>query len=77
MIVENSSGPVAFARVVQFGDMEEVTDLMVQPGHQGRRREEPGGQDPPGPHHIPEELRAELREWPASDRGEDILVREE
>ena len=36
MIVENSSGPVAFARVVQFGDMEEVTDLMVQPGHQGR-----------------------------------------
>ena len=36
VIVENSSGPVAFARVVQFGDMEEVTDLMVQPGHQGR-----------------------------------------
>jgi GNAT superfamily N-acetyltransferase len=36
LIAENGSGPVAFARVVQFGAMEQLTDLMVAPSHQGR-----------------------------------------
>src|SRR4051794_34773114 len=35
LIAENSSGPVAFARVVRFGAMEQLTDLMVSPSHQG------------------------------------------
>jgi GNAT superfamily N-acetyltransferase len=35
LIAENSTGPVAFARIVQFGAMEELTDLMVTPQDQG------------------------------------------
>lgn len=35
LIAENGSGPVGFARVVQFGAMEHLTDLMVIPDHQG------------------------------------------
>lgn len=35
LIAENRSGPVGFARVVQFGEMEQLTDLMVSPDHQG------------------------------------------
>jgi GNAT superfamily N-acetyltransferase len=35
LIAENSNGPVAFARVVRFGSMEQLTDLMVVPSHQG------------------------------------------
>ena len=35
LIAENGSGPVAFARVVRFGTMEQLTDLMVSPAHQG------------------------------------------
>lgn len=35
LIADNGSGPVAFARVVQFGVMEQLTDLMVAPAHQG------------------------------------------
>jgi GNAT superfamily N-acetyltransferase len=36
VIAENHSGPIAYARVVRFDSMEELTDLMVQPSHQGR-----------------------------------------
>jgi GNAT superfamily N-acetyltransferase len=53
VIAENGSGPVAFARVVRFGSMEQLTDLMVSPQHQGggigRRLLEavwPGGPSP-------------------------------
>jgi len=35
VIAENSSGPIGFARVVRFGVMEQLTDLMVLPSHQG------------------------------------------
>lgn len=35
-ICESDAGPVAFARVVRLGDIEELTELMVEPGHQGR-----------------------------------------
>ena len=35
LIAENSTGPVAYARVVRFGEMEQLTDLMVSPQHQG------------------------------------------
>jgi GNAT superfamily N-acetyltransferase len=35
LIAEDGSGPIAFARVVQFGAMEQLTDLMVAPPHQG------------------------------------------
>jgi GNAT superfamily N-acetyltransferase len=35
LIAENSSGPVAYARVVRFGEMDQLTDLMVSPEHQG------------------------------------------
>jgi GNAT superfamily N-acetyltransferase len=35
LIAENSTGPVGYARVVRFGSMEQLTDLMVTPGHQG------------------------------------------
>jgi GNAT superfamily N-acetyltransferase len=41
VIAENGSGPVGYARVVQFPSMEELTELMVLPDHQqqgiGRR----------------------------------------
>jgi GNAT superfamily N-acetyltransferase len=41
VIAENGSGPVGYARVVQFPGMEELTELMVLPEHQqqgiGRR----------------------------------------
>jgi GNAT superfamily N-acetyltransferase len=53
VVAENGSGPVAFARVVRFGAMEQLTDLMVHPSHQGeglgRRLLEqvwPGGPSP-------------------------------
>jgi GNAT superfamily N-acetyltransferase len=36
LIAENGRGPVAFARVVRFGAMEQLTDLMVSPSHQGQ-----------------------------------------
>lgn len=35
-ICEDGSGAVGYARVVRFGEMEELTELMVKPGHQGR-----------------------------------------
>jgi GNAT superfamily N-acetyltransferase len=35
-ICEDGSGPVGYARVVRFGEMEELTELMVKPGHQGQ-----------------------------------------
>ena len=41
VIAEGSDGPVGYARVVRFGQMEELTELMVLPEHQrqgiGRR----------------------------------------
>jgi GNAT superfamily N-acetyltransferase len=36
IVAEDGRGPVAFARVVRFGRMEQLTDLMVRPDHQGR-----------------------------------------
>jgi GNAT superfamily N-acetyltransferase len=35
VIAEDDSGPIAYARVVRFGVMEQLTDLMVLPEHQG------------------------------------------
>ena len=35
VIAENGEGPVGYARVVRFGAMEQLTDLMVAPDHQG------------------------------------------
>jgi GNAT superfamily N-acetyltransferase len=35
VLAEGTDGPVAFARVVRWGDMEQLTDLMVHPEHQG------------------------------------------
>jgi GNAT superfamily N-acetyltransferase len=35
VIAENGAGPLGYARVVRFGDMEQLTDLMVVPEHQG------------------------------------------
>jgi GNAT superfamily N-acetyltransferase len=35
LVAENSSGPVAFVRMVRFGSMEQLTDLMVTPSEQG------------------------------------------
>jgi GNAT superfamily N-acetyltransferase len=35
VLAENGSGPVAFARIVRFGAIEQLTDLMVHPSHQG------------------------------------------
>jgi GNAT superfamily N-acetyltransferase len=34
LICESGDGPVGFARIVRFGGMEELTDLMVSPAHQ-------------------------------------------
>ena len=36
IVAENGDGPVAFARAVRFGAMDELTDLMVDPALQGR-----------------------------------------
>lgn len=36
LICEDAGEPVAYARVVRFGRMEELTELMVIPEHQGR-----------------------------------------
>lgn len=36
LIADNGDGPVAYARVVSWGAMEQLTDLMVLPEHQGR-----------------------------------------
>jgi GNAT superfamily N-acetyltransferase len=35
VIAENGDGPVGYARVVRFGRMEQLTDLMVATKHQG------------------------------------------
>jgi GNAT superfamily N-acetyltransferase len=35
LVAEDASGPIAFARVVRFGEMEQLSDLMVAPPHQG------------------------------------------
>lgn len=35
LIAEDGDQPIAFARVVRFGGMEQLTDLMVHPEHQG------------------------------------------
>ena len=35
LICENGDGPVAYIRAVRFGEMEQITELMVLPGHQG------------------------------------------
>src|SRR5207248_7380612 len=35
-ICERAGESVAYARVVQFGEMEELTELMVDPNHQGQ-----------------------------------------
>jgi GNAT superfamily N-acetyltransferase len=35
-ICESGEGPVGYARVVRFGDVEELTELMIEPEHQGR-----------------------------------------
>jgi len=35
LIAENDDGPVGYARVVRFGEMEELTELMVCPRRQG------------------------------------------
>lgn len=35
LVAEDGTGPVAFARVVRFGVMEQLTDLMVVPEYQG------------------------------------------
>ena len=34
-VCENGDGPVGYARVVRFGQMEQLTDVMVSPAHQG------------------------------------------
>jgi GNAT superfamily N-acetyltransferase len=36
VVAEGADGPVGFARVVRFGAMEQLTDLMVHPANQGR-----------------------------------------
>src|SRR5919202_5512675 len=36
VVCEGSEGPLAYARVVRFPHMEELTELMVLPEHQGR-----------------------------------------
>jgi GNAT superfamily N-acetyltransferase len=36
LICETGGGPVGYARVARFGRMEELTELMVEPEHQGR-----------------------------------------
>jgi len=36
LICENDDGPVGYARVARFGEMEELTELMVDPGHQNQ-----------------------------------------
>jgi GNAT superfamily N-acetyltransferase len=35
LIAEDGGRPIGYARVVRFGQMEQLTDLMVAPGHQG------------------------------------------
>ena len=35
VICEDGSGPIGYARLVRFGAMEQLTELMVAPGHQG------------------------------------------
>jgi GNAT superfamily N-acetyltransferase len=36
VIAEDAGGPIGYARVVRFPHMEELTELMVLPEHQGR-----------------------------------------
>ncbi len=36
VVCEDGDGPVGFARVARFGEMEELTELMVSPDHQGQ-----------------------------------------
>jgi GNAT superfamily N-acetyltransferase len=35
LIAENAEGPIGYARVLRFGTMEELTDLIVDRAHQG------------------------------------------
>jgi GNAT superfamily N-acetyltransferase len=35
-VCEADGGPVGFVRVARFGEMEELTELIVDPAHQGR-----------------------------------------
>jgi GNAT superfamily N-acetyltransferase len=53
VIAEGEDGPVGYARVVRFGSMEELTELMVLPDHQqqgiGRRLLELVWPDDPTP----------------------------
>jgi GNAT superfamily N-acetyltransferase len=35
LIAEDASGPIGFARVVRIGAMEQLSELMVSPSHQG------------------------------------------
>jgi GNAT superfamily N-acetyltransferase len=35
LIAESAEAPIAYARVVRFGAMEQLTDLIVSPAHQG------------------------------------------
>jgi len=36
LICEGADGPVGYARLVRFGGMEQLTELMVDPGQQGQ-----------------------------------------
>src|SRR3954470_8987910 len=36
VICDGPDGPLGYARVVRYGGMEELTELMVQPEHQGK-----------------------------------------
>ena len=35
LVCEGAEGPIGYARVVRFGAMEQLTELMVAPAHQG------------------------------------------
>ena len=35
-VCENGDGPIGYARVVRFGEMDELTELAVAPEHQGQ-----------------------------------------
>ena len=36
LVCEDAEGPIGYARVVRFGAMEQLTELMVAPAHQGQ-----------------------------------------
>lgn len=35
-ICEDGEGPIGYARTIRFGEMDELSELMVRPDHQGR-----------------------------------------